>query len=50
MAGILFARVNVLDCTGDKPYPGEVLVEDNRITAVRPGEGVLPRDNVRVID
>lgn len=50
MKGTLFADVNVLDCSGESPYPGEVLVEGNRITAVRRGKGVLPRDNVRVID
>ena len=33
MTRILFTNVNILDCGGDEPYPGEVLVEGNRIAA-----------------
>ena len=50
MPGTLFTRVNILDCTGAAPYPGEVLVEGNRITKVRRGQPELPRENVAVID
>lgn len=50
MAGTLCVGVNVLDCTGDAPFPGEVLVEQNRITAVCRGDETLPRDNVRIVD
>jgi imidazolonepropionase-like amidohydrolase len=50
MAGTLFANVNVLDCTGDDPYRGEVLVQGNRITAIGRGDQKLPRDDVQVID
>lgn len=44
MAGTLFADVMVLDCSGEDPYPGEVMVEGNRITAVRHGKGVVSGD------
>ena len=50
MVGTLFVGVNVLDCTGDAPFPGEVLVQENRITAVCRGDETLPRDNVRIVD
>ena len=50
MAGTLFTNVRVLDCTGADPFPGEVLVDGNRIAGVASGFGLLPRDNVDVID
>lgn len=50
MTGTLFTRVNVLDCSGEDPFPGEVLVQGNRITAVGRGEDSLSRDDVEVID
>ena len=31
---VLFRNVNILDSTGADPYPGDVLVEDDRIAAV----------------
>lgn len=34
MSAILFRNVNILDSTGADPYPGDVLVEDDRIAAV----------------
>ena len=33
---ILFRNVNILDSTGADPYPGDVLVEDDRIAVVGP--------------
>jgi len=42
MEGILFANVNVLDCTGAEPYSGEVLIEGNRISAVAKGDRKVP--------
>tara|TARA_B100000809_G_scaffold151174_1_gene148594 strand:+ start:838 stop:2085 length:1248 start_codon:yes stop_codon:yes gene_type:complete len=48
--GILFTNVKVLDCSGADPFPGEVLVEGNRIQSVSRGEAALPRDDVQVID
>lgn len=50
MPGTLFTRVNILDCTGEQPFAGEVLVEGNRIAKVHRGGPALPRDNVQVID
>ncbi len=50
MSGILFADVRILDCTGADPYPGEVLVEGERITAIARDGQRLPRENVDVIE
>src|SRR5262245_50041116 len=50
MARTLFTGVSVLDCGGDEPYPGEVLVEGNRIAAVARGSGTLPRAGAEVVD
>jgi len=50
MARTLFSSVRILDCTGADPYPGEVLVEGNRIVKVARESGSLPRDNVEVVD
>jgi imidazolonepropionase-like amidohydrolase len=50
MARTLFIGVNILDCTGAEPYPGEVLVEDNRVTTVAGGTETLSRDGVDVVD
>jgi len=49
MSGILFTDVRILDCTGADPYAGEVLVEDETITAVAPAGSGLPRENVQLI-
>jgi imidazolonepropionase-like amidohydrolase len=48
--GILFTNVKVLDCSGADPFPGEVLVEDNRIRVVSRDGEALPHDDVQVID
>jgi len=50
MTKTLFTAVRILDCTGAEPYPGEVLVEGPRITAVVRSPTRAPRDNVSVID
>ncbi len=50
MENTLFTGVNILDCTGAEPYPGEVLVEGKRITAIARGTDKLPRDNSDVIE
>ncbi|MDT7612980.1 MAG: hypothetical protein QOF00_427 [Pseudonocardiales bacterium] len=34
MSTVLFRNVSILDSTGADPYPGDVLVEDDRIAAV----------------
>jgi len=50
MSGTLFTQVRILDCSGDMPYPGEVLVQGNRITTIHRGEPVIPRGDHLVID
>ena len=50
MSKHLFINVTVLDCSGDEPFRGEVLVEGNEIVAVaREGES-LHRDGAEIID
>jgi imidazolonepropionase-like amidohydrolase len=50
MSRVLFVRANLLD--GEHPAVPDrtVVVEENRITAVRPDAAVAPRDGDRVID
>ena len=50
MARTLFTGIRILDCTGSEPYPGEVLVEGARISAVVRDGQRLSRDNADVID
>ena len=50
MARTLFTNVIVLDCGGDEPYPGEVLVEGNRIIAIARRGSALPRDEAEVFE
>ncbi|MEQ8966754.1 MAG: amidohydrolase family protein [Azospirillaceae bacterium] len=50
MAAIRFTNVSIIDGTGAAPFPGEVLVENNRIKAVvRQGEP-LAADGAEVVD
>ena len=49
MEAILFSDVRVLDCTGDEPFAGEVLVRGNRIEAIARDGDSLSRDGVREI-
>jgi imidazolonepropionase-like amidohydrolase len=50
MANILFTNVRILDGSGDYPYPGEVLVQGNRIRHVGRGRATLPSNGHTVID
>ena len=50
MPGTLFTQVRILDCSGEMPYPGEVLVQGNRITSIHRGEPAIPREDHLVID
>lgn len=50
MTGTLFTRVNVLDCSDEPPFPGEVLIEGNRIAKVHRGAPTLERAGVNVVD
>ena len=45
----LIANTTILDGSGAAPFPGDVLVEGQRIVAVQRGGG-LPREEARVID
>jgi len=46
----LFRNVQIWDGDNDDRYPGEVLVENNRIKAVASGNGQISREAVEVID
>lgn len=46
----LFANVNVLDCSGDDLFRGEVLTEGNRIKGVSRESGSLSREDADIID
>ena len=50
MARTLFTDVKVLDCTGERPYDGCVLVEGERIREVWPARGAPVVADARVID
>lgn len=51
MPAVLFTNAAIFDGTGTACYPGEVLVEDNRITAVaKNGDHIEPRRASEVID
>jgi predicted amidohydrolase YtcJ len=46
----LFTNVGIWDATGAATYPGEVLIEGNRIAKVSKGGSRLPRDGAEVMD
>ena len=47
----LFANVRIFDASGAPPFPGEVLVDGNRIKAVsRPGDASLQHADATMID
>lgn len=50
MADVLFTRVQILDCTGDDPFVGDVLVRGNRIAKVSRGDAMQSLHDVRVVD
>jgi len=50
MDKVLFKNVTVLDCTGAAPFPGQVLVEGNRIKAVAPRGTAVASDGAQVVD
>jgi len=50
MARILFTNVSIFDGTGAPSYPGEALVEGNRIRAVHAGAGGIERGGAEIID
>jgi len=50
MNATVFRNVSVLDGTGNPAFPGSVLVEGNRITAVVPAAAPLAFGDARVVD
>ncbi|MBM3517605.1 MAG: amidohydrolase family protein [Alphaproteobacteria bacterium] len=51
MSQTLFTNVRILDGSGKKTYPGEVLLQGNRIKAVAgPRSGAIAREGAKVID
>ena len=47
---VLFKNVSIFDGSGAASYPGEVLVEGQRITAVAKGSGNIDANGAEVID
>src|ERR1700735_5008560 len=50
MAQTLFTNIRIFDGTGAAPFPGEVLVEDNRVRAVARAEAKLERGGSEIVD
>jgi imidazolonepropionase-like amidohydrolase len=50
MANVLFTNVRIIDATGAQPYPGEVLIQGNRISRVARGSRSVATTGVTVID
>jgi imidazolonepropionase-like amidohydrolase len=50
VTGTLFTNVNILDASGADPFPGDVLVEGNRISALSRDGETLSASGAQVID
>ena len=50
MANVLFSNVRILDGSGAPAYPGEVLVQGNRIARLARGSRALPTVGVTTVD
>ena len=50
MARTLFTNVKVFDGSGSKPFPGEVLVQGNRIEKLGKGNNPIAREGATVVD
>ena len=50
MGNVLFTNVRILDGSGELPYPGEVLVQGNRIKEVSRSRSLRPSNGQTVID
>jgi len=46
MTSVLFTNIRIFDGTGALPYPGEVLVQGNRISRISRGARALPTAGV----
>lgn len=49
MPRTLFTNVSIFDGSGEKPYPGEVLVQGNRINAVAKGKDQIDRSQAEEV-
>jgi imidazolonepropionase-like amidohydrolase len=50
MGNVLFTNVRIFDGSGAAPYPGEVLVQGNRISRIARGVRALPTSGVTTVD
>ena len=50
MSNVLFTNVRTFDGSGAAPYPGEVLIQSNRISRVARGVRALPTSGVTTVD
>ena len=50
MSGYLFKNVIILNCTGENPFPGDVLIEGNEIIKIARNGESLKQKNIQIID
>ena len=50
MSGYLFKNVIILNCTGENPFPGDVLIKGNKIIKVARNGEFLKQKNIQIID
>tara|TARA_B100000686_G_C16778570_1_gene970247 strand:+ start:1628 stop:2875 length:1248 start_codon:yes stop_codon:yes gene_type:complete len=50
MSRYLFTNVIILNCSGEEPFPGEVLIEENKIVRIARSNEPLEQNNVEVIN
>ena len=50
VSAVLFTNVRIFDGSGAQPYPGEVLVQGNRISRISRGARALPTAGVATVD
>ena len=50
MSGYLFKNVIILNCTGENPFLGDVLIEGNKIIAIARNGESLKQKNIQIID
>ena len=50
MSGYLFKNVIILNCTGENPFPGDVLIEGNKIIKIARNGEPLKQKNIQIID
>ena len=50
MSGYLFKNVIILNCTGENPFPGDVLIKGNKIIKIARNGESLKQKNIQIID